>query len=112
MLCRAVFESAEKLEAVSAVREYENLQRADNPTESLGVLQDVVFDAGRACASQVCNCSFATSGLGAHLLPQTSVVPAACAEFSLCMAEWMHVLFGLFLQCMDSSTTCNCYANH
>ena len=54
IVCRALFESAEKLEAVSAVREYENLQRADNAMEFLGLLQDVVFDAGRHCTSQVC----------------------------------------------------------
>ena len=53
MPCRAVFESAEKLEAVSAVREYENLQRADSPQESLGLLQEVVYDAGARCASLV-----------------------------------------------------------
>ena len=67
MLCRAIFESAGKLEAVSAVREYENLQRADSPTESLGLLQDVVFDAGRACASQVCNCNLTIIGLAMHV---------------------------------------------
>ncbi|KAL3155320.1 hypothetical protein ABBQ38_010884 [Trebouxia sp. C0009 RCD-2024] len=49
---RAIFESAEKLEAVSAVREYENEQRAANSTEPLGLLQDIVLDAGRECASQ------------------------------------------------------------
>ncbi|KAL3138478.1 hypothetical protein ABBQ32_006268 [Trebouxia sp. C0010 RCD-2024] len=49
---RAIFESAEKLEAVSAVREYENEQRGDNPTEPSGLLQDIIFDAGRECAPQ------------------------------------------------------------
>lgn len=63
VLRRAIFESAEKLEAVSAVREHENLQRADNPTEPSGVLQDVVFDAGHTCASQVRNYRLATHGL-------------------------------------------------
>lgn len=58
LVCRALFESAEKLEAVSAVREYENLQRADSAMESLGLLQDVVYDAGRHCDSQVCKCKF------------------------------------------------------
>lgn len=72
VLCRAIFESAEKLEAVSAVREYENLQRADSPTESLGLLQDVVFEAGRACASQVCNCRLAACGLAMHVLSQNA----------------------------------------
>jgi len=51
--CRVLFESAEKLEAVSAVREYENEQREDTQMERMTLLQDVIFDAGRLCAAPV-----------------------------------------------------------
>ena len=51
--CRVLFESAEKLEAVSAVREYENEQREDSQMERMTLLQDVIFDAGRLCAAPV-----------------------------------------------------------
>ncbi|KAL0051061.1 hypothetical protein WJX82_001259 [Trebouxia sp. C0006] len=50
---RVLFESAEKLEAVSAVREYENEQREDSQMERMTLLQDVIFDAGRLCAAPV-----------------------------------------------------------
>ncbi|DBB00160.1 hypothetical protein WJX77_011844 [Trebouxia sp. C0004] len=50
---RVLFESAEKLEAVSAVREYENEQREDGQMERMTLLQDVIFDAGRLCAAPV-----------------------------------------------------------
>ena len=48
-----LYESAEKLEAVSAVREYENEQREDSQMERMTLLQDVIFDAGRLCAAPV-----------------------------------------------------------
>ncbi len=51
--CRVLFESAEKLEAVSAVREYENEQREDSQMERMTLLQDVIFDAGLLCAAPV-----------------------------------------------------------
>ena len=51
--CRVLFESAEKLAAVSAVREYENEQREDSQMERMTLLQDVIFDAGRLCAAPV-----------------------------------------------------------
>ncbi|KAA6422712.1 MAG: hypothetical protein FRX49_07247 [Trebouxia sp. A1-2] len=50
---RVLFESAEKLEAVSAVREYENEQREESQMERMTMLQDVIFDAGRLCAAPV-----------------------------------------------------------
>lgn len=53
MQCRVLFESAEKLDAVSAVREYENQQREDSQLEHMTLLQDVIFDAGRHCAAPV-----------------------------------------------------------
>ena len=52
-LCRALFESAEQLEAVSAVRQYENLQREGSQAAAVGLLQTVVYDAGHQCAPQV-----------------------------------------------------------
>ncbi len=61
---RVLFESAEKLEAVSAVREYENLQREDSPTEYMSLLQDIIFDAGRHCAppvSHACACAYVSA---------------------------------------------------
>ena len=74
------------------MREYENLQRADNPTETLGVLQDVVFDAGRACASQVCICRSASSSFGMHVSSQKALAPVPGAKFSLWHTEYIRVL--------------------
>lgn len=64
MLHRVLFKSAEQLEAVSAVREYENLQREDHTASSLGLLQTTVFEAGRLCAPQVTCTTPATTWLG------------------------------------------------
>lgn len=70
--CRVLFESAEKLEAVSAVREYENEQREDTQMERMTLLQDVIFDAGRLCAAPV-------SLEGAHLLIASDVCTSKSA---------------------------------
>lgn len=59
MLHRVLFESAEQLEAVSAVREYENLQQEQSKAASIGLLQTVIYHAGHECAPQVTLCTFA-----------------------------------------------------
>ena len=51
--CRVLFESAEQLGAVSAVRQYENLQREGSQAAAVGLLQTVIYEAGHHCAPQV-----------------------------------------------------------
>lgn len=53
LLCRILFESAEKLEAVSAVREYENLQLSEGQQPVMGLLQMVIYGAGQQFSPQV-----------------------------------------------------------